>query len=217
MASDPHKPLRDDVHLLGELLGETLRIHEGDALFNRVERVRAIAKAAHAGEAGAFDLLADELRDMPISAAVPVARAFAHFLALANIAEQHHRIRRRRDYARDPAQRPQPGSCADLFARFRAAGRSPGALAEAVRSLRIELVLTAHPTEVVRRTLLQTHRRIADVLAFRDRPDLTPEESDASIDMLRREIATVWQTEEARDRAVSPLDEVRGGLAVFEH
>ena len=60
MASDPHKPLRDDVHLLGELLGETLRIHEGDALFNRVERVRAIAKAAHAGEAGAFDLLADE-------------------------------------------------------------------------------------------------------------------------------------------------------------
>ena len=90
------------------------------------------------------------------------------------------------------------------------------ALADAVRSLRIELVLTAHPTEMVRRTLLQTHRRIADVLAVRDRPDLTPEESDAAIDALRREIATVWQTDEVRDRAVSPLDEVRGGLAVFE-
>ena len=69
---------------------------------------------------------------------------------------------------------------------------------------------------MVRRTLLQAHRRIADVLAVRDRPDLTPEESDAAIDALRREIATVWQTEEVRDRAVSPLDEVRGGLAVFE-
>ena len=217
MDDDPHKPLREDVRLLGELLGDMLRAREGKALLERVEGVRALAKRAHGGDPAAFEELADELRDMPISAAVPVARAFAHFLALANIAEQHHRIRRRRDYARDPAQRPQPGSCADLFARFRAAGRSPGALAEAVRSLRIELVLTAHPTEVVRRTLLQTHRRIADVLAFRDRPDLTPEESDASIDTLRREIATVWQTEEARDRAVSPLDEVRGGLAVFEH
>ena len=91
MTPDPHKPLRDDVHLLGE----TLRVPEGDALFDRVEQVRAIAKAAHAGEAGAFDLLADVLGNMPIEAAVPVARAFAHFLALANIAEQHHRTRRR--------------------------------------------------------------------------------------------------------------------------
>ena len=93
---------------------------------------------------------------------------------------------------------------------------SAGALADAVKSLRIELVLTAHPTEMVRRTLLQTHRRIADVLTIRDRSDLTPDESDAAMDALRREIATVWQTEEVRDRAVSPLDEVRGGLAVFE-
>src|SRR5438094_5818780 len=155
MASDPHKPLRDDVHLLGELLGETLRIHEGDALFNRVERVRAIAKAAHAGEAGAFDLLADVLGDMPIEAAVPVARAFAHFLALANIAEQHHRTRRRRDHARDRSSRPQRGSCDETFARLRAAGVAADVLATAARSIRIGLVLTAHPTEIVRRTLLQ--------------------------------------------------------------
>ena len=96
-------------------------------------------------------------------------------------------------------------------------GLSGEALADAVRSLRIELVLTAHPTEIVRRTLLQSHRRIADVLARRDRPDLTPEESaDAALAALRREIAIVWQTDEVRDRTVSPLDEVRGGLAVFE-
>jgi len=214
--SDTQKPLREDVRLLGELLGDTLRGREGEELLARVEEVRALAKRAHAGDEGAFEELADRLCELPITAAVPIARAFAHFLTLANIAEQHHRVRRRRDYARDPAHRAQPGSCADAFARWRAAGLSHEALADAVRSLRIELVLTAHPTEIVRRTLLQTHHRIADVLAVRDRPDLTPEESDESIDALRREIATVWQTDEVRDRRVSPLDEVRGVLAVFE-
>jgi phosphoenolpyruvate carboxylase len=216
MAADSHKPLRDDVRLLGELLGDTLREREGQALLSRVEEVRALAKRAHAGDAAAFEELADRLSDLPIESAVPIARAFAHFLTLANIAEQHHRVRRRRDYARDPAGGPQPGSCAHAFARWRAGGLSRDRLADAVRSLRIELVLTAHPTEIVRRTLLQTHRRIADVLGVRDRPDLTPEESDASIDTLRREIATVWQTDEVRDRTVTPLDEVRGALAVFE-
>jgi phosphoenolpyruvate carboxylase len=213
---DPHKPLRDDVRLLGELLGDTLRACEGEALLGRVEQVRALAKRAHAGDPAAFEELSDGLCDLPIAAAVPIARAFAHFLTLANIAEQHHRVRRRRDYARDPARRPQPGSCADAFARWRARGLSPDALADAVRSLRIELVLTAHPTEIVRRTLLQSHRRIADALAVRDRVDLTPEESNESIHALRREVATVWQTDEVRDRTVSPLDEVRGALAVFE-
>jgi phosphoenolpyruvate carboxylase len=204
------------VRLLGELLGDTLRGREGDELLERVEKVRALAKRAHAGDPLAFEELADGLSDLPIAAAVPIARAFAHFLTLANIAEQHHRVRRRRDYARDPGHRPQPGSCADAFARWRAGGLSPAALADAVRSMRIELVLTAHPTEIVRRTLLQSHRRITDALAVRDRLDLTPEESDAALDALRREVATVWQTDEVRDRSVSPLDEVRGALAVFE-
>ena len=216
MNDDPHKPLRDDVRLLGDVLGDTLRAREGELLLGRVEEVRALAKRAHAGDPDAFEALADRLCDLPIAAAVPIARAFAQFLALANIAEQHHRIRRRRDYARDPARRPQPGSCADAFARWRAAGLSRDALADAVRTLRIELVLTAHPTEIVRRTLLQAQRRIADVLAVRDRPDLTPEEAEASLDALRREVSTVWQTDEVRDHAVSPLDEVRGALAVFE-
>ncbi|HEX2444784.1 MAG TPA: phosphoenolpyruvate carboxylase [Vicinamibacterales bacterium] len=216
MAEDPHKPLRDDVRLLGELLGEVLRAREGEAVLERVEEVRALAKRAHAGDAAAFEELANRLSGLPIDATVPVARAFAQFLSLANIAEQHHRVRRRRDYARDPSRRPQPGSCADAFARWRVRGMSGEALMEAVKALRIELVLTAHPTEIVRRTLLQSQRRIADMLARRDRPDLTPDERDAALAALRREVAIVWQTDEVRDRAVSPLDEVRGGLAVFE-
>ncbi|MCU1385165.1 MAG: phosphoenolpyruvate carboxylase [Acidobacteria bacterium] len=204
------------MRLLGELFGDTLRALDGDALFGLVEQVRALAKRAHAEGAGAFDALSDRLSDLPMASAVPIARAFAQFLTLANIAEQHHRVRRRRDYARDAAGRPQPGSCADAVGRLRAAGSSDAALVDAVCALRIELVLTAHPTEMVRRTLQQAHRRIADLLAVRDRADLTREESDAAVDDLRREIAIVWQTEPVREQAVSPLDEVRGGLAVFE-
>jgi phosphoenolpyruvate carboxylase len=213
---DPHAPLRDDVRLLGDLLGETLRRLERDALFEQVEGIRALAKRAHADDAAAFDELTARLNRLPAESAVPIARAFSHFLTLANIAEQHHRIRRRRDYARDPQRGPQPGSCADLFARWRRAGWSAAAISDALGALHIELVLTAHPTEIVRRTLLQSQRRIADLLALRDRRDLTPEESDGAVDALRREIAIAWQTDEARDRIVTPLDEVRGGLAVFE-
>jgi phosphoenolpyruvate carboxylase len=216
VTDDLHKPLREDVRLLGELLGDILRELEGEALLQRVEEVRALAKRARAGEVAAFDELADLLSALPIAATVSIARAFAQFLTLANIAEQHHRIRRRRDYARDPNGRPQPGSCADAFARWRADGLSAESLATAVNAVRIELVLTAHPTEIVRRTLQQAQRRIADTLAVRDRADLTSEEADAALAALRREVATVWQTDEVRDRAVSPLDEVRGGLAVFD-
>ena len=96
MAEDPHKPLRDDVRLLGELLGEVLRAREGEALLERVEEVRALAKRAHAGDTAAFEELASRLSGLPIDSTVPVARAFAQFLSLANIAEQHHRVRRRR-------------------------------------------------------------------------------------------------------------------------
>ena len=213
---DPHAPLRDDVRLLGELLGETLRAREGDAFFDRVEEVRAIAKRAHEGGRDHFDRLADLLRSLPLAAAVPVARAFSHFLTLANIAEQHHRVRRRREYAREPDRQPQPGSCEETFPRLIAAGIDASALDAAIAALRIELVLTAHPTEIARRTSIQAQRRIADTLAVRDRTDLTAAERDEAIETLRREIAIVWQTDEGRDRPVTPLDEVRAGLVVFE-
>ena len=215
MSFDPHQPLRDDVRLLGELLGQVLRDHEGGAMFARVEEVREAAKRARtgAGDLRDFDRL---LREMPLASARTVARAFAHFLTLANIAEQHHRIRRRRDHARDPEGRPQTGSCAETLARLRQSGVPPDTLAAAVASMRVELVFTAHPTEIVRRTLLQKHNRIAGLLAFRDRLDLTPSERDDSRAELQREIAAAWHTDEVRRQRVTPLDEVRAGLVIFE-
>src|SRR5215203_1962504 len=217
MAPDPHKPLRDDVRLLGELLGETLRRDEGIALYERVERVRALAKRTRTGASGEdFERLGEELRAMPVEAALPVARSFAHFLNLANIAEQHHRVRRRREYERAPEGRPQQASIEEALPRLLAAGIAPEALFEAICGMRVELVITAHPTEIMRRTLQHKYNRIAAALAERDRPDLTPSEREAIVESLRREIAGAWHTEDVRRERPSPLDEVRSGMAVFE-
>src|SRR5688572_14624297 len=216
MSADPHKPLRDDVRLLGEVLGDTVKRFSGEEVFQTVERVRALAKSGRAGHDQAFSELAGVLAGMSLDEALPIARAFAQFLHLANIAEQHHRVRRRRAYQRDPEARPQRGSCEDSFARLLAAGISPDRLHEAVCALQIELVLTAHPTEVARRRIVQKHNRIARALAERDRPDLTSIERDELVASLRREIEGAWGTSEVREQRPSPIDEVRSGLIVFE-
>jgi len=218
---DPHQPLRDDVRLLGALLGETLRRQEGEELYERVERVRAFAKRTRRSgmdetRAERFAALAGELGAIPVGSAIPITRAFSHFLNLANVAEQHHRVRRRRDYLRDPHARPQPGSLEETLPRLLAAGIAPEALHDAVCALRIGLVITAHPTEIMRRTVQHKYNVIADALAELDRPDLTVLERDALTDTLRREIAAAWETEEVRRERPSPLDEVRSALAVFE-
>ena len=141
-------------------------------------------------------------------------RAFSHFLTLANIAEQHHRIRRARDYQRDPATPPQPASFHETFGRLLAAGTPPETLHQAVCSLSIDLVLTAHPTEVVRRVLRQKQRRIADLLALGDRADLTHPERSEREAALGREITASWVTDEVRLARPTPLDEVAWGLVV---
>ena len=216
MDPDHHKPLRQDVRLLGELLGETLRTHAGEAVFQHVEQVRALAKSARAGADRDFSELAAVVARLPVDAAIPLARAFTHFLNLANVAEQHHRIRRRRAYLRDPSAPPQRGSCDETFPRLIAGGITPEGLYEAVCALRIELVLTAHPTEVSRRTLIHKYNRIATLLAERDRPDLTIPERQEVLEALRREIVSAWETDEVRLQRPTPLDEVRSGVIVFE-
>jgi len=213
---DPHERLRDDVRLLGGLLGETLRQREGAALYHIVERVRALSKSGRAGSDRDLDVLAELLRALPVESTVPIARAFSHFLTLANIAEQHHRVRRRRDYLRDSNAPPQRGSCDETFTRLIAEGITPDALHTATTSLRVELVLTAHPTAITRRTLIQKHLRIAGALAAQDRVDLTAPERADIVASLRREVLAAWETDEIRARRPTPVDEAIAGLLIFE-
>lgn len=215
MPMDPHQRLHDDVRLLGGLLGDTLRSQGGDHLFGAVERVRALAKDARRSDAD-LGAVQRTLRDLSVTDALAVARAFAHFLGLANIAEQHHRIRRRRDYLRDPDASPQRGSLEDTFTRLIRAGVTPSVLHAGVCALRVELVLTAHPTEVVRRTLRQKQRRVAELLALGDRPDLTLPEREDRIRDLAGVIAATWMTNEVQREQPTPVDEVKWGLVAFE-
>lgn len=213
--SDPHRPLRDDVSMLGEMLGATLRARGAPELFPAVERIRRIAKEAR--ERGhELHALERPLRELPLDLAVPVARAFAHFLSLANIAEQHHRVRRRRHYLLDPTAGPQPGSFEAVLTRLVQQGLAPDCLWETVNRMRIELVLTAHPTAITRRTLAALHVRIAQALERQDRPDLTVSEHEEIAEELRRNILTMWETDDVRPRRPTPMQEVRSGLFIFE-
>lgn len=217
LIQDVQKPLRDDVRLLGTLLGDTLTRQEGTDLYDCVERVRALAKRARRDEGDErCRALADELAAMPIDRAVSVARAFSQFLHLANVAEQHHRIRRRRARQCDPLGTPAQASLEEALPRL-AALTSPERLREAILGLRIELVMTAHPTEMMRRTLQVKYNAVANALEGLDRRDATPMEREALIATLAREITGAWETEEVRRERPSPLDEVRAAFAVFEH
>lgn len=215
-AEDPHAPLRADIHLLGDTLGHVIRSQAGDDVFEAVERVRSLAKAGRAGDSEAAKKLEGVLRDLPIGQAVPVARAFSHFLMLSNIAEQHHRIRRRRDYERDPSAGPQRGSLADSFGRRLEAGVAPRDIWQCAAEMRVDLVLTAHPTEITRRTVLAKQQRIGDLLARLDHQDLTPPERDGLLKDLHREVLSLWETDELRHERPTPEEEARGGYAVIE-
>ncbi|MEM7164588.1 MAG: phosphoenolpyruvate carboxylase [Planctomycetota bacterium] len=214
--SDPHEPLRDNIRLLGSLLGDVIRRREGDRCFETIEAIRRMAKEYRSeGETRLGDVQ-QQLAGLRLQEVAPVARAFTHFLALANIAEQHHRTRRRRDYLRDPETPAQQGSLARTFAELLAAGVSAEALHKQIVELRIELVLTAHPTEVNRRTILQKHNRIAALLAELDRGDLLARERGRMHEALEREITVIWESDEIIRARPTPLEEANAGLLVFE-
>lgn len=212
---DPHRPLREDVKLLGDLLGETLRRQEGTELFEAVETVRALSKRARQGSAEAFAELGELLRSMPLERLTPLVRAFSHFLSLANLAEQHHRMRRRRDYLRGGAG-SQRGSIDDVLGRLREGGMSEQSLHQAIGAIDVELVLTAHPTEAVRRAIRLKHRRIDAELRRLDRNDLGGDEREESRREIHRQILGSWATAEVRARRPTPIEEVEWGLGIFE-
>jgi phosphoenolpyruvate carboxylase len=206
--------LREDVHQLGELLGDTIRSQRGAAFLDKIERIRKGAKGARRGSAAGAEQLSATLNQLDDDELLPVARAFNQFLNLANIAEQYHRVRRR---GPDEAEPFEASILADLLQRLLANGQGGEALARQFGRLDIELVLTAHPTEVARRTLIQKYDAIAEELAAGDHSDLSLAEREAVRQRLHRLIAEAWHTEEIRRTRPSPVDEAKWGFAVIEH
>jgi phosphoenolpyruvate carboxylase len=206
--------LREDVHQLGDLLGETIREQYGPGFLDKIERIRKGAKSARKGSQAGARQLTETLDALAEDELLPMTRAFNQFLNLANIAEQYHQVRRRAPREPEPFE---SRVLEDLFQRLIASGMGADDLATQLAGFDIELVLTAHPTEVTRRTLIQKYDAIANELAVADHDDLSPAERTASRARLRRLVAEAWHTEEIRRQRPSPLDEAKSGFAVIEH
>jgi phosphoenolpyruvate carboxylase len=204
--------LRANVRLLGDLLGRVLVEQEGSGLLEDEECVRALARAAREG--GARGELRKAVGELTFERRASVLRAFALFFQLVNIAEQHHRVRRRREYEHEG--RVPNESLAEAFTLLDRGGVGADELRAAGEGLAVELVLTAHPTEATRRSVLEAHRRIAALLALLDDAAIPPSERLRVEEALAEEITILWQTDEVRSRRPKVVDEIRRGLWFFE-
>jgi phosphoenolpyruvate carboxylase len=216
------QPLSNDIHMLGDLLGETLQRHGGEHLFEIEEKVRALCKELRSTPSARTDQqLKKLLHGLSIDEAIGVIRAFSTFFQLVNIAEQHHRIRRKRDYELRTPDQPQRGSLAEGFQRLRQEmeGLSPTTLEETLQEVidRLEMVpvMTAHPTEAARQTLLEKHQRIADLLTALDHDALPQRRQIQLREQLAAEIESIWQTDEVRHTQPTVLDELHNTLYYF--
>jgi len=213
--SSKEEPLRTDIRLLGRLLGDTVREQEGEAVFDIVERVRQTAiRFARDNDPAARAELATLLDPLPRDTTQAVVRAFSYFLQLANIAEDEHHIRRRRahDLAGSP---PREGSLIHALDTLANARVSPEAIADFFAHALVAPVLTAHPTEVQRQSLIRNHRDIARLLDQRERLRMTPEEEAENDLGLANAILTLWQSRMLRPVRLKVLDEVKNGISYF--
>ncbi|WP_444918874.1 phosphoenolpyruvate carboxylase [Microbulbifer sp. JMSA003] len=216
MNQDQNAPLREDVRLLGEELGAVLRNQVGEPLFDTVENIRQAAVESRSKGAMQADHLRELLDPLDDATLLEVARAFSQFLNLANIAEQRHRERLHRQHQRFPGDPDTDRGLRQVLAELSKAGKSPEEIHGTLKELSVELVLTAHPTEVTRRTLIRKYDRVADLLNTLDRPDLTPEESQDLRRHLQEQILSAWSTDEIRRSRPTPVDEARWGFATIE-
>jgi phosphoenolpyruvate carboxylase len=214
--SDKDQPLRDDIRLLGRLLGDTVREQEGVELFERVEEIRRLALRLHReDDPAAREEMDAVLRNLPREDSNMVVRAFSYFSHLANIAEDQHHIRRARAHARAGAA-PREGSLALSLQRALAAGIDAGKLRDFFAGAQVRPVLTAHPTEVQRKSILDCQWKIARLLDERDRTELSPEEQAAHDEALRRAVLRLWQTRMLRRAKLSVMDEVNNALSFYD-
>ncbi|MBL8244332.1 MAG: phosphoenolpyruvate carboxylase [Rhodanobacteraceae bacterium] len=189
------QPLREDVSLLGRLVGEMLSDQLGSSFFQLLEQVRRCAILRREGEPARLAELSALLGDLPVERATDLVRAFSSYFQLVNLAEQVHRIRRRREHQLADAG-PQPGGVMDGLQRLREAGVPADAVREALAKLTLEPVFTAHPTEATRRTMLEKEQRIARALIERLDTSRTPDEDRARLAQMRMHITAAWQTAE---------------------
>jgi phosphoenolpyruvate carboxylase len=215
--SGKDRPLRDDIRLLGRILGDTVREQEGGAVFDIVERIRQTSIRFHRdNDEAARHALEAILNDLSPGQTVQIVRAFSYFSHLANIAEDQHHIRRTRVHTLAGAA-PRAGTIAHAIDRAQDAGIGAAELGAFFDEALVSPVLTAHPTEVRRKSTLDREMEIANLLDRRERVQLTHEEMAASNERLRQAVLTLWQTSMLRRNKLTVLDEVANGLSYYDY
>jgi phosphoenolpyruvate carboxylase len=208
--------LREDIRLLGRILGDTVRDQEGEGVFDLVERIRQTSIRFHRDEdLPARRELETILDGMSTAETVRIVRAFSYFSHLANIAEDQNNIRRMR--AQRAGGAPSSDTLAGAIARAHDAGIDAPALRKFFGTALVSPVLTAHPTEVRRKSTIDREMEIAALLDRRERMQLTAEEVEASEEQLRRAVVTLWQTNLLRRTKLTVLDEVANGLSFYDY
>ncbi|OBE94598.1 phosphoenolpyruvate carboxylase [Mycolicibacterium elephantis] len=201
------EPMREDIRLLGGILGDTIREQNGDEVFDLVERARVESFRVRRSEIDRAEL-ADMFDGIAIRKAIPVIRAFTHFALLANVAEDIHRERRRAIHVA-AGEPPQPSSLAATYAKLDTAQLDSARVSEALTGAVVSPVITAHPTETRRRTIFLTQHRITELMRQRLHGD------DDVEDELRRHILTMWQTALVRLSRLQIQDEIETGLRYY--
>src|SRR6187551_530893 len=222
-AADNERPLVEDIRLLGRLLGDVIREQEGVEAYELVERVRKLSVAFRRdADHDADKALKSLLKSLSGDQTVSVIRAFTYFSHLANLAEDRHHIRRRAIHER--AGDTQEGSIEVALARLRWAGISPRAISQTLAHAHLSPVLTAHPTEVQRKSILDAERDIANLLVARDeikshalpRDALAPRELAANEVQIRARVMQLWQTRLLRFTKLTVADEIENALSYYE-
>jgi phosphoenolpyruvate carboxylase len=197
--------------MLGKLLGETIKETLGEHILDRVETIRKLSKSSRAGNEAHRQQLLSTLQNLSNEELLPVARAFSQFLNLTNTAEQYHSISPNGEAASNPE------ALAHLIGRLKENSVTDDQLRDSVDNLSIELVLTAHPTEITRRTLIHKMVEVNTCLSQLDHNDLADYERNKIMRRLRQLIAQSWHTDEIRKHRPSPIDEAKWGFAVVEN
>src|SRR6201996_3136141 len=216
-------PLRRDVRSLGMLLGQVLREQAGEKLFAEVEELRQIAIRRREAQEGAapkteaaqpFATALGSVHSLDLVQAYRLARAFAFYFELINLAETNHRKRRR--LSLQLSGEAQRGSLRGTLRAMKSAGISAEEALDWFRRIRIIPVFTAHPTEIARRVVMFKRRRIADQLEQLDRIPLSDEQLEGFEESLTAEITALWETDEVRTRRPTVADEVKMGLDYYD-
>lgn len=207
----PQSLMHENIKLLGSMLGETISEAKGQDMFELIETIRRLSKASHSGDIEAHKSLVKTLQNLKDEEFLPVARSFNQFLNLTNTAEQYNSVSPHSQGAENPVNFPQ------IYKELKAANIKDEDIIQAIENISMDLVLTAHPTEINRRSLINNLNQVDHCLALLDHDDLADYKKVQILRRLKQLITQYWYTDEIRQNRPTPNEEAKWGYEVVEN